>query len=84
MDTKIVKFDDTEIEEYEFHQDIDNNEIVVSNKFPFDKQDLKYFIGQEDNKVTRPLCIFFPDMSTCKRYSDKSKCIYFMIKDEKN
>ena len=45
MDTKIVKFDDTEIEEYEFHQDIDNNEIVVSNKFPFDKQDLKYFIG---------------------------------------
>ena len=84
MDTKIIKFDDTEIEEYEFHQDIDNNEIVVSNKFPFDKQDLKYFIGQEDNKVTRPLCIFFPDMSTCKRYSDKSKCIYFMIKDEKN
>ena len=53
MDTKIIKFDDTEIEEYEFHQykssilikDIGNNEIVVSNKFPFDKQDLKYFIG---------------------------------------
>ena len=92
MDTKIIKFDDTEIEEYEFHQykssilikDIDNNEIVVSNKFPFDKQDLKYFIGQEDNKVTRPLCIFFPDMSKCKRYSDKYKCIYFIIKDEKN
>ena len=53
MDTKIIKFDDTEIEEHEFRQykssilikDIDNNEIVVSNKFPFAKQDLKYFIG---------------------------------------
>ena len=43
MDKKTVKFDHTEIEEYEFHQykspisieDIDINKIVVSNKFPF-------------------------------------------------
>ena len=49
MDKKIIKFDDTEIEEYEFHQykrvisinNIDINEIVVSNKFPFGKQDCK-------------------------------------------
>ena len=42
MDKKTIKFDDTKIEEYEFHQykspisinDIDVNEIV-SNKFPF-------------------------------------------------
>ena len=53
MDKKIIKFDDTEIEEYEFHQhrspisvnDIDINEIVVFNKLPFGKQDFKYFIG---------------------------------------
>ena len=40
-----MKFDGTEIEEYEFHQyknpssinDIDVNKIVVSNKFPFGK-----------------------------------------------
>ena len=51
MDKKIIKFDDTEIEEYEFHQhkspilirDIDINEIVVSNKHPFRKQDFKFF-----------------------------------------
>ena len=44
MDKKVIKFDDTEIEEYEFNRykssisrnDIDVNEIVVSNKFPFD------------------------------------------------
>ena len=42
---KIIKFDDTKIEEYKFHQnkipisinDIDINKIVVSNKLPFGK-----------------------------------------------
>ena len=58
MDNKIIKFDDTEIQEYEFHQykspisinNIDINKIVVSNKFPFDEKDFKYFIGYKDNK----------------------------------
>ena len=56
MDKRITKFDDTEIKEHEFHQDkspiwikdIDINKIVVSNKFPFGKQDVKYFIGYKD------------------------------------
>ena len=29
------------------------------------------------------LCIFFPEMSTYKTYSDKNKCICFKIRDEK-
>ena len=64
---------------------IDINKIVISNKFPFDKQNLKYFIGYKDNKKIRPLCIFFPKTSIYiyRRYSDKTKCMYFMIKDEK-
>ena len=45
MNKKIIKFHDTEIEEYEFHQykrpipisDIDINRIVVSNKLPCSK-----------------------------------------------
>ena len=90
MDKKIIKIDDTEIEEYEFHQykspisinNIDINKIVVSNKCPFGKQDFKYFIACKGNKEIRPLCIFFPEMSIYKRYSDKTKCMYFMIKDE--
>ena len=53
MDEKVIKFDDTEIEKYEFSQhknailinDIDINEIVVSNMLPSGKQDFKYFIG---------------------------------------
>ena len=90
MDKQIIKFDDTEIEGYEFHQyknsisinDIDVNEIEVSNEFPFGKQDFKHFIGYKVNKEIRPLCIFFPVMSIYKRYSDKTTCMYFMIKNE--
>ena len=45
MDNKIIKFYDTEIEEYKFHQnkmpisinDIDINKIVLSDKLPFGK-----------------------------------------------
>ena len=53
MDKKVIKFDDTEIEKYEFSQhknailinDIDINKIVVSNMLPSGKQDFKYVIG---------------------------------------
>ena len=57
MDTKILKLDDTEIDEYKFQQckspisinTIDVNKILVSSKFPFGKQYFKYFIGYKDN-----------------------------------
>ena len=61
---------------------IDIDKIIVSNKSPFNKQDFKYFIAYKDNKEIRPLCIFFPEMSIYKRFSDKTRCIFFMIKDE--
>ena len=57
--------------------------MVVSNKFPFGKQDFKCFIGYKDNKEIRRFCKFFPEMAICKRYSDETKCICYMIKDEK-
>ena len=95
MIKKIVKFDEykkklmKKIDE-KFHQfkspilinDIDINEIVLSNKFPFGKQDFKCLINYKDNKEIRPLFIFFPEMSIYKRYSDKTKCMYFMVKEE--
>ena len=37
--------------------DVDMNEILVSNKLPFGKKDFKYFFGYKDNRKTRPLCI---------------------------
>ena len=58
MDKKIIKFDDTETEKYKFHlhnspiliNNIDINEIVVSDKVLFSKKDFKYFIGYKDVK----------------------------------
>ena len=66
MDKKVIKFDDSEIEEYKFNQhkspiSINNiviNEIVVSNKLPFGKQDSKYLTGYKDAEKIRRFCIF--------------------------
>ena len=62
--------------------DIDINEIVVSNKFLFGEQDFKYFIAYKDNNKIRPLCKCSSEMSISERYFDKTKLMYFMIKDE--
>ena len=62
---------------------IDINTIVVSNKLPFSKKDFKQFIGYKDAEKNRPFCIFRPKMSIHKRYFDKTRCLYFLIKNEK-
>ena len=72
---------------YEFHKqkspilikDIDLNEKLVYNKFLFGKKYFDFFIGYKDNKEIRLLYIFFLGMSTCKRYSNNNKCMYFII-----
>ena len=61
--------------------DIDNK-IVVS-KFPFGKQDFKYFIRYKDSEKNRRLCIFHPQMIIYKRNFDENSRIYFLIKEEK-
>ena len=90
MDKNIIKFDDTDIEKYKFHQykrpilidNIDVNKIVVSNKISFGKNDSKYFICYKDAKKVRPLCL--PKMSAYRRRDlDKTKCMSFLIKYEK-
>ena len=43
----------------------------------------KYFIGYKDAKRIRPLCILFPKMSAYRRDFDTTKCMSFLIKDEK-
>ena len=55
--------------------------IVVSNKFPLGKQGRNYVIGYKDAKKT-PYS-FCPRMSIYKRDSDKTKCMYFLIKDRR-
>ena len=89
MDKTIIKFDNAEIEEYNFYQykipisinNINNIKLVVSNKFPFSKQNFRYFIGYKDDKKIRPLWIFFPKTEKYKSF-DETKYTYFMIEEE--
>ena len=63
--------------------DADINKKVASNNFPFGKQGFKYFITYKDNIEIRALRIVLPKTNIYKGYSDKTKYMYFMIKDEK-
>ena len=84
---KVIKFDDTEIKKYKFHQhkspflikNIDINKILVPKKILFGKKDFKYFTGCKDAKKIRLLWIFLPKLV----YFDEKKCTSFSIKDEK-
>ena len=50
---------------------------------PFDKQCFIYAIGYKDDKKIIPVCICCPKLSIFSRDFDKTKCIYFLIKEEK-
>ena len=91
MEKIIIKFGDIKIKKQKLHQykrpfsidDIDVNKIVVSNKVSFDKNRFKYFTGYKDTKKILPLFIFLPKMSAYRRNFDKTKCMIFLIKDNK-
>ena len=51
--------------------------MVVSNKVSFGTMDFEYFIGCKSDKNIKPLCIFFPKLSTHRRNFDKTKCMSF-------
>ena len=91
MDKKTIKFDDTEIKEYKFHQnkipistnDVEINKIVVSNMLTFGKQDFKYFIGYKHSEKIKPLCILHSQMIIYRRDLDENRLMYFLIKVKK-
>ena len=85
---KVIKFGDIKIQKQKSHQckrpipikNIDINKSVVSNKVSCGKKRFKYFIGYKDAKKNRPLCIFPPKMSACRRDVDETKYISFLIR----
>ena len=84
----MTKCDDTELEQYRFHQykqpilieNIYVDELVVSNKISLGKNDFKYFIGYKDTKKKRSLYIFVPKMNAYRRDFDQPKCMSFFNK----
>ena len=62
---------------------IDAHKIVASNKMSFGKNGFEYFIGYKDAKKIRPLCIFLPKMNAYRRGFDRTKCMPFLVIEEK-
>ena len=82
---EIIMFGNIEVEKYKFHQyksriwinNKDISKIVVPN---FYKKDFKYFIGYEEGKKVRFLCIMLPKMSPYRRDFDETDNMFLLEK----
>ena len=60
--------------------DIDVNKILVSKKEPYaTKNSSKYFIGNNDNDVIRPLCVRLPQITGYARKFDENATMSFRV-----
>ena len=68
MSEKTLKFNNIRINKKEFPKfkqaiDLDSvnvDQILVSDKFKYSDEGLKYFIGYQEDEIVRPLCIILP------------------------
>ena len=82
-----LKLIDVEIEKLRFHSskiqnpirinDLDTDEIVISNEFPYTKKTFKCFIGYKNDERVMSLCVLPPEMSGYVRHFDNDKTIFF-------
>ena len=86
---KTLKVDNIRVNKKElrkFKQSIDLvnvDQIVVSDKFKHSDDSFKYFIGQEEDGIVKPLCIILPQMSEqIKYFKSGRKNMSFVIKDD--
>ena len=92
MSGKNINSDDMKIKKSDFYKnkkvdsigDIDVNKILVSKKEPYGtKNSFKYFIGYNDNDVTRPLCVRLPQMTGYVRKFDENATMSFRVNNKK-
>ena len=92
MNGKNIHFDNKNIKKSDFYNknkkifnidDIDVNKILVTKKEQYGKYNSsKYFIGYNDNGVTKPLYFFLSQTTGYIKKIDKNKITMFiMIKD---
>ena len=62
---------------------VDVDQVVVSDKFNHYNDGYKYFIGYEEGKIVKPLCIILPQMSGYIKYFDCGGMnMSFLIKND--
>ena len=85
---KTLKFDNIRVNKKEFHkskQPIDLMSVNVDQIVASEHSDkgFKYFIGDQEDEIVKPLCIILPQMSGYIKYFDKGgKNMSFMVKDD--
>ena len=58
--------------------------MLISKKEPYGTRNLlKYFIGYNNSKVFKPLCIKLPQIIGYDKYFDSNKTMYFKASDNK-
>ena len=88
MRIEIITFDNTEVEKHKFHSYSNawwcKYSIVVSNKVPFGKKDLEYFLEYEDDsEKIMILRILLPKMSAYEEDLIKLSIYVSFKKDDK-
>ena len=62
---------------------VNTEHIVTSDKFKHSGNGFKYFIGYQEGKVVKPLCIILPQTSGYLKYFENgSKNTSVMVKDD--
>ena len=56
---------------------------MVSDKVPFSKQDVTYFLSYKDVKKLNPYTYSFYKWEHIEKKFDKTKCKSFLVNDEK-
>ena len=92
MSGKNINFGDNNIKKSDFYKnkkvikidDIDDvNKILVFKEEPSGlRNSFKYFTGQNDNDVIRPLCITFPQMIGYVKSFESNMTMSFKISDK--
>ena len=91
MSEKTLKFENVRVNKKEFHNSkqpigidlINVDQIVVSDKFKYNDDGFKYFIGYKEGEIVKPLCIILPQMTGYIKYFENGgKNMSFVIKDD--
>ena len=91
MSEKTLKFDNVKVNKKEFHKSkhpidldlVNVDQIVVSDKSKHSDGGSKHFIGYEEGKNAKPLCIILPQMTGyTKHFENGGKNMSFVIKDD--
>ena len=90
MSEKTLTFSNIKVNKKEFHKSkqaidldsVDDDKIVVSDRFKHSEEGFKYFIGYQEDEIVKPLCIILPQMNGYIKYFENGgKNMSFLIKN---